>query len=198
MALVKEGYSSKMAHINPDTMNLQEVVVKTNRVQKTHKGGRTMSFNSLVVVGDGEGHVGAGVGKARAVPDAIRKGAEDAKKRMIEVPIIGHTIPHEITAHHGSSIVLLKPAAPGTGVVAGTSCRSILVAAGVKDVLAKCLGSTNAINVAWATIKALQALKTIEGTAAMRGKDAKKLIPWARKFDTTAPVVTESTEADNE
>ncbi len=171
-----------MARVNPDTLNLTESVVKTNRVQKTHKGGRTMSWNSLVVVGDGDGHVGAGLGKARAIPDAVRKGTEDARKRLIKVPILGHTIPHDVVASFGSSTVVLHPAAPGTGVVAGTACRAILVAAGVQDVLAKCIGSTNAINVAWATIKALQSLRRVEDVASMRGKDPAKLVPWARKY----------------
>src|SRR5919199_3632209 len=120
-----------MARINADTLNLVEPrVVRTNKVQKTHKGGRTMSWSTLVVVGDGNGHVGAGIGKARAIPDAIRKGVEDAKKNLIEVPIVEGTIPHEIVADHGASQVLLRPASPGTGVVAGGAIRVLLEAAG--------------------------------------------------------------------
>jgi small subunit ribosomal protein S5 len=159
-----------MARVNPDTLDLKERVVRTNKVQKTHKGGRTMSWSILVVVGDRNGHVGAGIGKARAIPDAIRKGTEDAKKNLIPVPIVNGTIPHEILARHGASEVLLRPAAPGTGVVAGGAVRILLEEAGVQDVLAKSLGANNPVNNAWATIKALQSLKTVEEVAAMRGK----------------------------
>src|SRR5512140_984474 len=108
-----------MPRIVADTLNLEERVIRTNKVQKTHKGGRTMSWNALVVVGDGEGHVGLGLGKARGVPDAIRKGVEDAKKNIIKVPFVGKTIPHEVLGQAGASLVLMKPAAPGTGIVAG-------------------------------------------------------------------------------
>jgi small subunit ribosomal protein S5 len=159
-----------MARLNPDSLDLKERVVRTNKVQKTHKGGRTMSWSTLVVVGDRNGHVGAGIGKARAIPDAIRKGTEDAKKNLIGVPLVNGTIPHEILAQHGASQVLLRPAAPGTGVVAGGAVRILLEEAGVQDVLAKSLGSNNPVNNAWATIKALQSLKTVEEVAAMRGK----------------------------
>src|SRR5215471_6709456 len=145
-----------MAKINADTLNLEERVVRTNKVQKTHKGGRTMSWNALVVVGDRKGRVGAGLGKARAIPDAIHKGTEDAKKNLISVPITGTTIPHEVIASHGAAKVLLKPASPGTGIVAGSSMRAILELAGISDVLAKSLGSSNPINIAWATIRALR------------------------------------------
>src|SRR6058998_423855 len=130
-----------MPKIDPSSLELEERVVKTNKVQKTHKGGRTLSWNALVVVGDGHGHVGAAIGKARGIPDAIRKGFEAAKKQLIEVPLAGTTIPHQIQASTGAATVLLKPASPGTGVVAGGSVRHILEAAGVKDVLAKSLGS---------------------------------------------------------
>src|SRR5919206_2423142 len=119
-----------MARINADTLNLEERVVRTNKVQKTHKGGRTMSWSTLVVVGDRAGHVGAGIGKARAIPDAIRKGVEDAKKNMITVPIVEDTIPHDVLANHGASQVLLRPAAAGTGVVAGGAVRILLESAG--------------------------------------------------------------------
>jgi small subunit ribosomal protein S5 len=171
-----------MARIDADTLNLQERVIRTNRVQKTHKGGRTMSWNALVVVGDGQGHVGAGLGKARAIPDAIRKGVEDAKKQLIEVPMVGTSIPHEVVTSFGASTVVLKPASPGTGVVAGTSMRAILEAAGVKDVLGKCLGSRNPINVAWATMKALKMLKRAEQVANLRGKQPQQVVPWMRKY----------------
>ena len=131
-----------MARLNADTYDLKERIVRTNKVQKTNKGGRTMSWSTLVVVGDRNGHVGAGIGKARAIPDAIRKGTDDAKKNLIVVPLVNGTIPHEIQAQHGASQVLLKPAAPGTGVVAGGAVRILLEEAGVQDVLAKSLGPT--------------------------------------------------------
>jgi small subunit ribosomal protein S5 len=159
-----------MARIHPDTLNLEERIVRTNKVQKTHKGGRTMSWSILIVVGDRAGHVGAGIGKARAIPDAIRKGTEAAKKNLIKVPIVNGTIPHEILAEHGASQVLLKPAAAGTGVVAGGAVRVLLEQAGVHDVLAKSIGSNNPVNNAWATMNALKTLKTIEDYASLRGK----------------------------
>ncbi|NUQ71117.1 MAG: 30S ribosomal protein S5 [Chthonomonadales bacterium] len=167
-----------MLKISADTLNLEERVVRTNKVQKTHKGGRTMSWNVLVIVGDREGHVGAGLGKARAIPDAIRKGVEDAKKNIIEVPRAGTTIPHEILANHGAAEVLLKPASEGTGIVAGSSVRTILELAGVSDVLGKSLGSSNAINIAWATIRALRSLKRPEDVARLRGKNVRDMAPW--------------------
>jgi len=178
-----------MAKINADALNIEERVVRTNKVQKTHKGGRTMSWNVLVVVGDRKGYVGAGLGKARAIPDAIRKGVEAAKKNLIEVPIIGTTIPHDILAKHGAAQVLLKPAAPGTGIVAGSSVRTILELAGVHDVLGKSLGSANAINIAWATINALKSLKRPEDVAAARGKETSEIVPWlAHVIDEAAGV----------
>jgi small subunit ribosomal protein S5 len=164
-----------MRRIDATTLELEERVIKTNKCQKTHKGGRTLSWNALVVVGDGRGHVGVGMGKARGIPDAIRKGVEAAKKVIIEVPLDGTTIPHAITVSAGASTVLLKPASPGTGVVAGGSVRAILEAAGVRDVLAKSLGSSNAINTAWATIKALQSLRTPEAVTSLRGVDERQL-----------------------
>jgi len=170
-----------MARINPDTLELEERVIQTNKVQKVHQGGTTLSWNVLVAVGDGKGHVGAGIGKARAIPDAIRKAVEDAKKNIIEIPIVGTTIPHEVLTKHDASTVLLKPASPGTGVVAGGSVRIILEVAGVKDVLAKSIGSSNAINTAWATMKGLRSLKRVEQVAAMRGKSIKDLQPWYKK-----------------
>jgi len=166
-----------MPRINADTLNLEERVIKTNKVQKTHKGGRTMSWNALVVVGDGEGHVGVGLGKARAVPDAIRKGVEDAKKAIIKVPLVGTTIPHEALGQADASLVLLRPAAPGTGVVAGGSVRAILEVAGVRDVLGKSLGSPNAINTARATMDCLRQLKRAEEVAKLRGKSMEELLP---------------------
>jgi small subunit ribosomal protein S5 len=179
-----------MPKINADTLNLEERVVRTNKVQKTHKGGRTMSWNALVVVGDRKGYVGAGLGKARAIPDAIRKGVEAAKKNMIEVPLIGSTIPHEILARHGAAEVLLKPAAPGTGIVAGSSVRTILELAGISDVLGKSLGSANAINIAWATITALKSLKRAGEVAQMRGKTVDDLVPWMKRVEEAAAGAT--------
>lgn len=158
-----------MPKINPDMLDLEERVVRTSWTQKTTKGGRTRSCSALVVVGDGKGHVGTGLGKARGVPDAIRKGVEAARKNMITVPMVGTTLPHEVTVSHGASTVLMRPASPGTGVVAGGSMRIMLEAAGVKDVLAKSLGSPNAVNTAWATMKAFGMLKNAEDVARLRG-----------------------------
>jgi len=165
-----------MPMINADTLDLQERVVRTNKVQKTHKGGRTMSWNVLVVVGDSNGHVGAGIGKARAIPDAIRKGVEAAKKNIVHVPMIGSTIPHEVLSRVSAAEVLLRPASPGTGVVAGGSVRALLEAAGIKDVLAKSLGSNNPINCAWATMEALRRLKRASDVARLRGKEVGELV----------------------
>lgn len=192
-----------MARINADTLNLEERVVRTNKVQKTHKGGRTMSWSTLVVVGDGNGHVGAGIGKARAIPDAIRKGTEDAKKNLIRVPIVDGTIPHDILAQHGASEVLLRPAAPGTGVVAGGAVRILLEAAGVQDVLGKSLGASNPVNAAWATINALKGLRTIEDIARLRGKTVEEVRRGAQLGSSgsvapvTAAVPVAASSADN-
>jgi len=168
-----------MALINPDTLNLEERVIQTNKVQKTHKGGRTMSWSILVVVGDGNGYVGAGIGKARAIPDAIRKGVEAARKSLVHVPMVGATIPHDVLLRQGGAEVLLKPASPGTGVVAGGSVRAILEAAGVRDVLAKSLGSSNKVNTAWATIAALKQLKRATDVARLRGLNVNDLVSKA-------------------
>lgn len=180
-----------MARISADTLNLEERVVRTNKVQKTHKGGRTMSWNVLVVVGDRKGSVGAGLGKARAIPDAIRKGTEDAKKNMIAVPLAGTTIPHEVLARHGAAEVLLKPASEGTGIVAGSSVRTILELAGISDVLGKSLGSSNAINIAWATMRALVSLKRPEDVARLRGKSVRDLVPWYADAAASEPEVAD-------
>src|SRR5437773_4830804 len=164
-----------MPKIDPSSLELEERVVKTNKCQKTHKGGRTLSWNALVVVGDGRGHVGAAIGKARGIPDAIRKGVEAAKKEIIEVPLDGTTIPHAVLISFGASKVMVKPASAGTGVVAGGSVRAILEAAGVRDVLAKSLGSSNPINTAWATMEALKALRSPLDLATLRGVDVARL-----------------------
>ena len=182
-----------MPRINADQLDLQEQVIRTNKVQKTHKGGRSLSWNVLVAVGDRNGHVGVGLGKAGGIPDAIRKAIEDAKKQIIEVPLVGHTIPHEVEMHYGAALVRMKPASPGTGVVAGGAVRPILELAGIRDVLAKSLGSPNAINTARATIVCLKSLKVADRVAEMRGRSLNELVPWlVRKREeesALAPVV---------
>lgn len=170
-----------MPKINPDTLDLEEQVIRTNKVQKTHKGGRTLSWSVLVCVGDRNGHVGIGLGKAAGIPDAIRKSIEDAKKNIIEVPMVGTTIPHDIEMGFGAAKVRMKPASPGTGVVAGGAVRPILELAGVKDILAKSLGSPNAINTARATIECLKSMRVAEKVAELRGKSIEELVPWYAK-----------------
>ena len=153
---------------NPAELDLQEQLVALNRVSKTVKGGRIARFAALMVVGDGNGHVGYGLGKAAEVPEAIRKGIEDAKKNMIEVSLKGSTIPHEIIGEFGAGRVLLKPAAPGTGIIAGDKVRVVLELAGIKNIRAKCLRSNNPTNVVKATIEGLKALRTVEEVAKTR------------------------------
>ena len=154
---------------DPATLDLQEKLVVLNRVSKTVKGGRIARFAAIMVVGDGNGHVGFGLGKAAEVPDAIRKGIEDAKKNMITVSLNGSTIPHEVTGVYGAGKVLLKPAAPGTGIIAGGTVRAVMELAGIKNIRSKCLRSNNPANVVKATFEGLKALRTVEEIAALRG-----------------------------
>jgi small subunit ribosomal protein S5 len=165
-----------LAKIDASTMDLQERVVSINRVSKTVKGGRIFKFSALVVVGDGNGSVGFGLGKSGEVPDAIRKGIEDAKKNLIKVSLKGTTIPHEVTGKFGAGVVLLKPAAPGTGVIAGGPVRAVVETAGIKDIRSKALRSNNPCNVVRATIDGLSQLRNADEVAAIRGKTAKEIL----------------------
>ena len=172
--LRKEDLS--MARFEREQSEYIEKVVATNRVSKTVKGGRVMKFSALMVVGDGKGKVGYGLGKAAEVPEAIRKGIEDAKKNMINVSLSGSTIPHEIIGEAGAGRVLMKPAAPGTGVIAGGPVRIIMEAAGIKDIRTKCLRSNTAVNVVAATFEGLKSLRTPEEVARTRGKSVDEIV----------------------
>lgn len=165
-----------MARIDGSTLDLKERLVAINRVSKTVKGGRIFKFAALMVVGDGKGTVGFGIGKSGEVPDAIRKGIEDAKKNLIKVPLKADSIPHEIIGKFGAGIVLMKPAAPGTGVIAGGPVRAVVESAGVKDIRTKALRSNNPCNVVRATIEGLKCLRNAEQVAQIRGKTVKEIL----------------------
>jgi len=165
-----------------DREELDERVVDIKRVAKVIKGGRRFAFRTVVIVGDNKGRVGVGIGKARGVPDSIRKGADRARRNMTHVSITGTSIPHPVVAEYGGAKVLLRPAAPGTGVIAGGGVRAVLEAAGVRDVLSKSQGSPNLLNVTMATLAALEQLRTPQEVASIRGKEADALLPvWEKR-----------------
>jgi small subunit ribosomal protein S5 len=190
-----EELQEKMARIDASKLNLEETVVQVSRVSKVVKGGRRFSIRALVVVGDHNGHVGFGFGKAGEYTEAIRKGVEDAKKHLIEVPLTGTTIPFIVTANFGASKVLLKPAAPGTGVIAGGAVRAVMESAGVRDILTKTLGSTNKANTVQACISGLRELRSPEVEAARRGKTVAELLGKRRAAQLVAATAAAAEQA---
>ena len=163
-------------NFDPATLDLQEKLVALNRVSKTVKGGRVQKFAALMVVGDGNGTVGFGIGKSSEVPDAIRKGTEDAKKHLVKITMKDQTIPYEVTGKFGAGVVLMKPAAPGTGIIAGGAARAVIEAVGIKDIRTKSLRSNNPYNVVSATMEGLKQLRSVEAVAEIRGKTAKEIL----------------------
>jgi small subunit ribosomal protein S5 len=170
-----------------DEEKLKERVIHINRVAKVVKGGRRFSFSALVVVGDESGHVGVGLGKANEVPEAIRKGNDQARKSMFKVPLVAASIPHQVFGHYGSGKVLLRPASAGTGVIAGGAVRAVVESAGIHDILSKCLGSSNPHNVVRATVNALRMLKGAEQVASKRDKSIEEIEPQSAKNAAGAP-----------
>jgi small subunit ribosomal protein S5 len=162
--------------IDASKLDLKETIVNIRRVAKTVKGGRNMRFSVSIVIGNGEGYVGVGLGKAQEIPEAVRKAIEDAKKNLVYVPTVGTTIPHRSLGIFGAGQVLIMPAAQGTGVIAGSSVRTVLEAAGIKDVRAKSIGSNNTVNMAYATLEGLRSLKTVEQISRLRGKTKEEVL----------------------
>ena len=189
---------TKRKFVPTDDTQLEERIVLFKRVSRTQKGGRRQRIFVLAVVGDKQGHVGASIGKAHELPDALRKAVNQAKKNMIEVPLLGNTIPHAVIGEIGATEVLLKPASPGTGIVAGRAVRAVVELAGIKDILSKCIRSTNPVNVVWATLKALSSLQTPEEVARKRGKQPHQLLPWLKKMEVAKVEKDVSAEAEEE